>query len=220
MLAAIRSALLDAAALLVPVRCAGCGSADRGLCDSCAGQLRPVVRATALADGTPAFTALDYDGVVRRVILSFKEQNRTDAARPLAAALAAAIAHAVTPGVELAAVPTSRSAWRRRGYDPVALLLRRAAYRPVSVLAVARGTSAQKTLSVAERAANRHGSLRAVRPLTGRSFLLVDDVLTTGATLVEAARAVRAAGGTVTAVVAVAYTPRLFPPSELTQSVR
>jgi predicted amidophosphoribosyltransferase len=73
---------------------------------------------------------------------------------------------------------------------------------------VARGAVQQKSLAAGERAANREGYLRATRPLNGRRFVVVDDVQTTGATLAEAARAVRAAGGEVVAVATLAYTPR------------
>jgi predicted amidophosphoribosyltransferase len=76
------------------------------------------------------------------------------------------------------------------------------------VLAPARRSAEQKALSIRARAANREGSLRAVRRLDGRRFLLVDDVLTTGATLGEAARALRAAGGSVVGAATLAYTPR------------
>ncbi|MET1043759.1 MAG: phosphoribosyltransferase family protein [Microbacteriaceae bacterium] len=225
MLLTIRFALLEAAALMLPVRCAGCGGDDRALCEACAAELAPQVTARSLPDGTPAFTALRYEGAVRRVILSFKEENRTDAARPLSAALAAAIARGVAsaadPGsVELVAVPTSRTAWRRRGYDPVSVLLRRAGYRARRLLVPVHRTARQKSLSVAQRQANRQHSMSASRPLSGRRVLLVDDVLTTGATLVEAARAVRAAGGIVVGAVAVAYTPRFNSPSELTHTRR
>ncbi|WP_166879226.1 ComF family protein [Salinibacterium sp. ZJ450] len=231
----IRRAVLDALALLLPVGCAGCGAEDRGLCETCTAALAPQVTARTLPDGTPAFTALRYEGVVRRVILSFKEQHRTDAAGPLAAALSAALAAAIAradtdaraaasaptmPGVVLAAVPPSRAAWRRRGYDPVAVLLRRAGYRASPLLLPAHRTARQKTLTVAERQANRQHSMRATGSLEGHRVLLVDDVLTSGATLIEAARAVRAAGGIVVGAAAVAYTPRFSSPSELTHSRR
>ncbi|WP_167047132.1 phosphoribosyltransferase family protein [Salinibacterium sp. ZJ454] len=241
MLLTIRRAVLDALALLLPVACAGCGADGRGLCETCAAALAPQVTPRTLPDGTPAFTALRYEGVVRRVILSFKEQHRTDAAGPLAAALSAVLASAIAradtdaradtaaraaasaptmPGVELAAVPPSRAAWRRRGYDPVAVLLRRAGYRASPLLLPAHRTARQKTLTVAERQANRQHSMRATGSLEGHRVLLVDDVLTSGATLIEAARAVRAAGGIVVGAAAVAYTPRFSSPSELTHSRR
>jgi predicted amidophosphoribosyltransferase len=112
-------------------------------------------------------------------------------------------------------VPTSPAAYRRRGFDPVVLLLRRAGLHPVRVLRHTRSTGRQKSLGVAERAANLHGALAARRPLTGRTFVLIDDVLTTGATLDEAARAIRAAGGTVELGVCLAFTPRLLPIRDL-----
>jgi ComF family protein len=203
----LRDALLDALALIVPVECAGCGAPDRGLCSECAGHLVAVPTPRSTPGGLPVVTALRYEGVVRRVILSFKEQHRTDAAAALARPLAAALQGA---NAELAPVPTSRAAYRRRGYDPVALLLRRAGHSPARVLRVERATSTQKTLGVAERAENLRGALVARRDLAGRSFVLVDDILTTGATLDEAARAISDAGGRVLGAVTLAFTPRLF----------
>lgn len=207
-----RDAVLDAWAVLFPVECAGCGAADRGLCADCVAALapRPALRSTA--GGLRVWTALEYGGVVRRILLAFKEQERTDLAAHLAGPLASALA-AGAPGspVELVAVPTSRAAYRRRGYDPVALLARRAGLRPSRVLRPIRGTARQKTLGVEDRAANLRGALAATRPLAGRSFLIVDDVLTTGATLDEAARAIREAGGAVLGAATLAFTARVHP---------
>jgi ComF family protein len=211
----ITGALLDALAALSPVDCAGCGSPDRALCEHCQRELEPAVTPRTLPDGSTVFTALRYEGVVRRTLLALKESGRTDVAKPLSASFSAAVEraaldHAAPPGPEFLAVPTSRAAWRRRGYDPVALLCKRAGYQPAKILRSSRATLSQKTLGLDERALNLHESMRSRIPLCGRRFILVDDVVTTGATLVEAARAVRAGGGEVVGYAALAFTPRLF----------
>ena len=217
----LRDALLDAWALVLPVDCAGCGAHDRSLCDRCVAALDAPPSTHRLADGTRVVSALDYTGVVREAILSLKEHGRTDVARRLAAPLGRAVAEALRRAeidrrsgggraVEALVVPSSRAAYRRRGYDPVALLMRRAGVAPSRVLRVGRSTASQKTLGAAERAANLRGAFAARGPLGGRRFLLVDDILTTGATLDEAARALAEAGGEVVGAATLAFTPRLF----------
>jgi predicted amidophosphoribosyltransferase len=211
----VREALLDAWAVVMPVECAGCASPDRALCAECRIRLTPEPTWHRLPDGTPVVSALDYEGAVRQVILALKEKGRTDVASALAAPLRSAIDAAAQltggPSPEFALVPTSRSSFRRRGYDPVALLVRKAGFTHQAVLRHARRTAQQKTLDVESRSVNLAGSLRATRPLGGRCFLLVDDVMTTGATLVEAGRAIREAGGEVMGGVTVAHTARLYP---------
>ncbi|MEO8095149.1 MAG: phosphoribosyltransferase family protein [Pseudolysinimonas sp.] len=208
----LRAALLDALALLSPVECAGCGADDRSLCADCRGALAADVT-QRFTGGLRVHSALEYGGRARRVILAFKEQERTDVAAalalPFAAALRAALAAAAL-GAELALVPTSRAAWRRRGYDPVLTLVRRAGGAPSRVLLPARASRAQKSLGLAARAANRSGAFVAARPLTSRRFVIVDDILTSGATLEEAARAVSAAGGEVVGGATLAFTTRLL----------
>jgi predicted amidophosphoribosyltransferase len=78
-------------------------------------------------------------------------------------------------------------------------------------------TASQKTLGSADRTSNVRDSMIAKRTLEGRRFVLVDDVLTTGATFAEAARALRAAGGEVVGGAALAFTPRLFGASQTAQ---
>ncbi len=208
----IATAVLDAWAVLSPVACAGCGADDRTLCGACLSAITPRLHEVALSGGLQVTSALRYEGVVRQAILALKEQGRTDVARPLAAALSAAIASAVRGEVELATIPPSRSAYRRRGYDPVQLLLARARLsKPERVLERVRRTDRQKTLDRDARARNLSGSLSASSPLHGRRFLLVDDVVTTGATMIEAARAIRDGGGEVVSAAALAFTPRRLP---------
>ncbi len=212
LLSVIRSAALDALTLALPVHCSGCSMPGRGLCEGCRRALLPDPVRRRLADGTPVVAALRYEGRVREVMLAFKEHGRTDAAPALSLALHAAVATArdaapAAQAVELAAVPATRQSRRRRGYDPVELVARRAGGRPARVLTLTADRGAQKRLGADERAANRAGSMGARGSLHGRSFLLIDDVLTTGATLGEAVRAIRVAGGTVIAAATIAWTP-------------
>jgi ComF family protein len=211
----VRDALLDAWAVIMPVECAGCASPDRALCAGCRIRLRSDPTWHRLSDGTPVVSALDYSGTVRQVILALKEKGRTDVAGALAAPLRSAIEAAAeltdAPPPELALVPPSRSSFRRRGYDPVALLVRKAGFAHHAVLRHARRTLQQKSLNLESRSANVAGSLHATGALSGRSFILVDDVMTTGATMAEAARAIRQAGGQVLCGATVAHTERLFP---------
>ena len=196
-------AILDALAVLLPVDCAGCGAADRAVCPSCAAALASAPIESRTPRGLPVRSAVRYEGTARALILALKEHNRTDVAKPLAQRLAPLL----PPALPLVAVPPSPAAWRQRGYDPVRLLVRRPTLR---VLRVARATEVQKSLSVDERAANRTGFLRATRSLAGLRLVIVDDVVTTGATLDEAVRAIQSAGGEVDHAVTLAATPLKF----------
>jgi predicted amidophosphoribosyltransferase len=212
----IRESILDAAAVLLPVRCSGCGRPDRGVCAECARALRPE---TVVADGSglPLFAALVYEGVVRRVLLAFKDGGRTDAAAALSVALGEAFVAAqanVAPDTRSALVPvlvpSTRAAFRRRGYHPTALILRRSRILVPPLwraLRLTRQTEDQAGLNARERADNRRGSLIASGRLRQRDCLIVDDIVTTGSTVREAARAIDAVGGRVVGAVAVARTP-------------
>lgn len=203
-------ALLDAAALVLPVACVGCGAPDRGACAGCRSELAPrPVRAAR--PGVEAWAGIAYAGVAARAIRSFKDEGRTDAAAVLAPALRAALAAACadadpSDGLEIAVVPSTAAARRVRGYDPVALLVRNAGFRPSDVL-VARDRADQAGLDRAARRANAAGSMAPRRRLDGRRFMLVDDVVTTGSTLAEAGRAIRSAGGSIEAIAVLAHTP-------------
>jgi predicted amidophosphoribosyltransferase len=212
----LQAALLDAAAILLPVSCAGCGADDRALCATCASALAPRPLRRELSDGTPVHAGIAYGGVAREIVVAMKD-GRPGLARRLAPLLVAAVAAIDAGGtgsgaddapLELCAVPSTGRARRRRGYDPVRLLLAHAGFRPALVFRAARPHPAQKTLARAERAAHLDGVFAARGPLAGRRLVLVDDVVTTGATLSAAAGALRGAGAEVVACAVVASTPR------------
>lgn len=209
--AGFERAVLDALAVVLPVSCAGCGEPDRAVCDECRVALAAAPKLVE-RPGLSAWAALEYAGPVASAIGEFKDGGRTDAAPALALALRAAIARAVAaapPGraLEVCTIPSAPGAYRARGYAPVEVLLARCGIRSSKVLALARGRVDQAGLGAEARRANSAGGLVAVRPLAGRRFLLVDDVLTTGSTLAEAARAIIAAGGSTGAFAVLAETP-------------
>ena len=210
----IAEAALDALALLIPVSCAGCDRADRALCDGCRDRLvaSPVIHRLRADEPTslPVVAAFAYDGVVRRVIIAFKDGERPGLARALGPALAAAavMLHHELGGVPddltLCALPGTSIA--RRGYRPVELLARAAGLRLEDLL-VAHGGAAQKQLSAIEREGNARARLGLARPVAGRHVVLVDDVVTTGASLRAATDVLEHAGARVLGAVVLAATP-------------
>jgi predicted amidophosphoribosyltransferase len=213
--------LLD---LVLPALCAGCGAgADRGgrsgaLCRDCATALEsPPFRVPGRLEVTAAAV---YDGAARSLLLAHKERGQCSLAQPLGLALARAVtAVGRAPPYLLVPVPSSSAATRARGHDPTARIalaaaaaLRSSGY-DASRLAVLRqrhGVLDQAGLSAAQRAANMAGAVTVPRRLhrlvAGRRLVIVDDIVTTGASLLAARAALRAAGGHVTGCAVVAAT--------------
>ncbi|WP_240745162.1 MULTISPECIES: ComF family protein [unclassified Microbacterium] len=151
--------------------------------------------------------ALEFGGVAARCIRRLKGEGETFLARPLASALATVLSPLVTPMTWIVPVPTTRRAFRRRGYRVPELLIRRARAEPRPVLSVAATGIDQRGLGAREREENVRGTMRARRRGAGAEAVIVDDVVTTGATLDEASRVLEAAGFRTVAAVALAATP-------------
>jgi predicted amidophosphoribosyltransferase len=204
----LRRALADALTFVLPVDCAGCGTPDVALCEECLRALNPAPTLRDV-DGVPVWSGLRFEGAPARVLRALKEDGRTSLARALAPALASALA-ALPTDAALVVLPTSAASMRRRGYRVPELLLRRAGRSPVPALRAVRATRDQRSLDLAARRANVVGSLVA-RGVRGRRVIVIDDVVTTGATLAEAVRALRAAGAEVVGAATVAATPKQRP---------
>ncbi|HEX4654556.1 MAG TPA: ComF family protein [Mycobacteriales bacterium] len=231
------NALLD---LVFPVQCAGCGARSVPICADCVNpllaQARVVWPRPAPAGLPPPYAVAAYEGSVRAMLLAVKEHGVAVAQRPLGRALAGAVAAAVPDRVAavcLVPVPSSRAARRRRGEDVVRRLatlaaadLKRAgvAVSVAPVLRHARAVTDSAGLGAEARARNLADAFVA-RPrlavrLRDRPVVLVDDLITTGATLAECSAALTAAGVRVAACATVAATQRHGPRGSAQQALR
>ncbi|WP_067963442.1 ComF family protein [Nocardiopsis trehalosi] len=213
----VSTALSALTGLLLGERCAGCARPGPLLCPPCAAALRsPPRRCRGRPGCPPVWAAGPYADPHRAVLLEFKERRARALAAPLGARLARAVAaaHGGRGAPVLVPVPARPGARRRRGYDPVLLLARAAARhhggrRPARVAPVLRHrrhVADQVGLDRPGRRANLAGALEARPdpPPRAGPVVVVDDVVTSGATLAEAARALRAAGWPVAGAAVVA----------------
>lgn len=183
--------------------CQACGFPLHGqidLCPDCQEHAAPF--AWSVAAGL-------YDARLRAAIHKLKYGGRTALARPLGDLLSEALLSCLAPGAPMAsahidlviAVPLHASRLRSRGFNQAELvagaLCARTGFTQASrCLRRARRTVSQTALTPEGRMRNVHGAFQVARPdeVRGRSVLIVDDVLTTGATGRECARILREAG--------------------------
>jgi ComF family protein len=218
-------AVLD---LLYPLRCAACGepAEDEPFCPVCAdavdavpsgcarcGAPGPDSPCGACRASPPAFDAVRAGGLLggplADAIHAMKYANRPALARPLGNWLAARAT--LPPSAVVVSIPLARRRRVERGYDQAALLadaLARASHaqgrRLRAALRRVRETPPQVGRTREERVRNVAGAFEASAAVSGRDVVLVDDVVTTGATADAAASALRRAGARSIVVVALA----------------
>lgn len=207
-------------ALLAPARCHWCGAAGAGVacegcrealpwnepaCPTCALPLAVRDSACARCLGRPppqdrAWAAFRYAEPVARQIVRLKFRARLAPADVLGALMAGRLARRPAPLPELLLpVPLHPQRLRRRGYNQALELARALARRlPLRLCASAarrvRPTGEQTRLDAAQRRRNVRGAFAVDAEVRGRHVAVLDDVITTGATIEELARAARAAG--------------------------
>jgi ComF family protein len=202
---------------IAPPHCACCGepfdvtmvmdAADSLLCATCIGEPPVYNRARSV---------LTYDDGCRSMILGFKHADQTYAAAAFGAWLARAGADLLVPDAVLAPVPLHRWKLFSRRYNQAALLAH-AVGRHASLTVVAnllvrhRRTTPQGNHSRTGRRRNVRGAFhvrpRLVERIRGRPVVLIDDVLTTGATVSECARVLLRAGASRVDVLTLARVP-------------
>jgi ComF family protein len=208
-LRAIGTRALD---LALPARCPGCGAEGPAICASCMPaldarlQLPPGIPIGLPSDVPAPLLQLEwcapFNGLVRDALHELKYAGEKRLAAPLGAAIARRWRRAGAGGDVLVPVPVHADRARSRGYDQAELIARAAARElglPCApILERARATIAQFDLDRSSRATNVQGAFRLrprptpdgridERPLVGRWVVLIDDVVTTGATLAACA---------------------------------
>ena len=181
--------LLD---LLFTPRCIGCQRLGNHLCHACRSAIQP--RSFEL--NSPKLEVLSaglYQGWLRDSIVRYKSGVRSEAH-----GLAQLAALTMPAQCRIVSVPTSAGKVRERGYDTIGLLARQIVRRRPDVdyfpiLRITRSVNDQVGLSATERRANLAGAFGCIQPVTG-DFVVLDDVVTTGSTAQECARALRHAG--------------------------
>ena len=220
--AAVRAAAALALDAALPASCVGCGREGPPICKACEPALDARLASPAgVPIGLPGELpepllqlewCAPFRGVTRDALHAIKYAGEQRLAEPLGRAVARRWS-AVGVGADLVTnVPVHADRERQRGYDQAALIARAAAHElglpHASLLRRARATIAQFDLDRRDRARNVRGAFivdhRHVGDVHGRWILLVDDVVTTGATLAASASALLDAGAMAVSAITVA----------------
>lgn len=217
------SMLEEAIEWLAPAVCEGCGLEGSALCNICAAAeiipfgercwncatLSPgaITCKRCRLTGSPkhVWVVTDYDGLAKILVQKYKFAPQRSASRPLARLMAEALLsfnsteELKQSNYLIVSIPTASSRVRQRGFDHAALLAKRIAAQthlsysqPLRRIGQARQVGTKRIA----RLAQTKGSYVVHKPhdIIGRKILLIDDVVTTGATLQAASKVLRSAG--------------------------
>lgn len=209
------NAFTELSQLIFPSRCFGCRVLGPSICSACRSDWHPHYYKTKF-DAFTVHSALVYTPTASKIILAAKESSLKGADELIIEAIIHALNKAIpdTTLFRLVPIPSSKASQRRRGrsfvVDLVSQISQRTGIPMVDCLQLSRKVLDQSGLHRDERATNLAGAF-TLRSRVRGELILVDDVVTTGATLREATRAVNSQGfqtvGSVTAITACVAQP-------------
>ena len=209
--------LLALSELIFPSRCLGCRRLGIGICSTCRVSWHPHVYRTFISGDNfsfPVYSAVTYSPVAQKVLLGAKESALHDADGLILQALSHSLAYFYSEvGIaDLVPVPSRKINTRKRGRDFILeqtkALSRSPRVHVRAILSHSRKVKDQTTLNSRSREINLSHSMRCanLEDSSNIPVIIIDDLVTSGATLREAARALYGAGytviGAVTACVA------------------
>lgn len=207
--------------LLFPPKCPFCGKVIErvGVCSSCQDTLPWTEgddQERIIPGGFPCSAALWYQGAVRQGLLRMKFRGASGSAEPLGRLIAQSASERFSSEFDTVTwTPVSKKRLRQRGYDQARLLALGAcavwSTKPICLLDKVHHNAAQSSLKggAAERRTNVQNAYRVRAPelVRGRHILLIDDIVTTGSTLSECAKTLKAADAAQVVCAVVARTP-------------
>lgn len=218
----LRELTQDLISIVMPTACIVCGKADRDICQACRLEVREGAQILSVKRDSNFETlwlaAGIYDEGLRRMIVGLKHESRVGLAADLGHVFAPTLDEALLLCHEepfLVTVPSRKSKTRQRGFNPLALVCKRALAElglparllKQGVLQATRGRTGQVGLDAQQRAQNA-SKLKVARlyksVVQDKEIVLIDDVITTGSTLIAATNALQRSGATVRAAAAVA----------------
>ena len=198
--------------LLFPTRCYGCNAIGISICSNCRREWHPHYYLTHIG-GLRVNSAVLYSPTASKIILAAKEHGLKGADELIIDAIVHVLSRTNFDkyNVRLVPIPSSAINRRRRGRSFIPDICNEISVRTsipiIPALTILKKVKDQSTLSAAARAKNMHGAFGIAENIYPRGdLILIDDVVTTGATVSEAARALNSHGfavlGSVTACVA------------------
>ena len=197
--------------LIFPSRCAICDSSGKNLCDPCR-ELIWIEPKEFNLSGLAVFTVTNYKEETSKLLVALKEKGQSALVSELAIMLEPILKKIPSSEstVFLVPAPSRPANFANRGFTPTLLLAqaisnRNPRLKVLNALNFSRDVKDQVGLTANERLANLAESMRLNQQVAGKICYLLDDVVTTGATALEAARVLRIGGATVPGVLALSY---------------